>query len=262
MMILILAGILLILMLAVGGDRGGKSFVALVGDAAVFVACVYLIALGLNVLFVTIFGAFLFCIVTLVYQNGRNVKTWASVAAVVLDVCLVALVAFSVGRWGKIGGYSELDLNEEVSMYLSTDLRVSAQALSLAAIVFGMLGAAMDAAVSVAASVHAFHNGNPALDIRALTRAGNAVGRDILGTTVSTIFFAGIGETIMQTILFLKNGYDAAAILNSKAFLQAFSTIMISNIACLVVIPLAAILTSVLLTTDRPYIAGLRERNK
>ncbi len=240
MIVLLLAGILLALMLAVGGDRGGKSFIALAANAGLFVLCVLLIALGANVPFTTGACAVLFCMVTLVYQNGRGVKTRAAIAAVALDVCLVAGVALAVEAFGKITGYSELDMREEVSMYLSPELHVNMRALGLAAIVFGMLGAAMDAAVSVAAATFAVHEKSPTLDARALARSGNAVGRDLLGTTVNTVFFAGIGETIMQTILFLKNGYGVEAILNSKAFLQMFSAIMIANIACLAVIPLTA----------------------
>ncbi len=249
-MVVALAGILLVLMLAVGGDRGGKSFVAFLGDAGLFAACVYLIALGANALLVTAASAFLFCAVTLVYQNGRGVKTRAAVAAVVLDICLVAIVALAAERIGKSVGYSELDMREEVSMYLSPELHIDMRALALASVMFGLLGAAMDAAVSVAASVYELHLANPALDARALARGGNAVGRDILGTTVNTVFFAGIGETIMQTILFMKNGYGIEAILNSKAFFQVFSTIMLSNLACLAVIPLASALAGRMMAND------------
>jgi uncharacterized membrane protein len=143
-------------------------------------------------------------------------------------------------------------MREEMSMYLSTELGLDMRALVRAAIVFGFLGAAMDAAVSVAASVYELHESNPSLDARALTRGGNAVGQDILATTVNTVFFAGIGETIMQTILFLKNGYGIEAILNSKAFLQMLSEVMISNIACLAVIPLASFLAGQMMTTTHP----------
>jgi uncharacterized membrane protein len=251
-MLLVLAGILLVLMLAVGGDRGGKSFIALAGNAGVFILCVSLIALGANVYLTTGVCAVLFCAVTLVYQNGRGVKTRTALLAVVLDVLLVAGVALVVEKLGKLAGYSELDMREEVSMYLSAELHIDMRALGLAAIVFGLLGAAMDAAVSVAAAVYEVHLKDAALPAHALTRAGNAVGRDILGTTVNTLFFAGIGETIMQTILFMKNGYGVEAILNSKAFVQMFSEVMVSNLACLAVIPLTALLAGRMMTGEFP----------
>lgn len=252
MMLPVLAGILLVLMLVVGGDRGGKSFIALAGNAGVFILCVSLIALGINLLFATAGCAVLFCALTLVYQNGRGVKTRAALLAVALDVLLVAGVALAAEKLGKLAGYSELDMREEVSMYLSAELHLDMRALGLAAIVFGLLGAAMDAAVSVTAAVYEVHLKDDALPAHALTRAGNAVGRDILGTTVNTVFFAGIGETIMQTILFMKNGYGIEAILNSKAFAQMFAEVMVSNLACLAVIPLTALLAGRMMTGDVP----------
>lgn len=250
-MLVALVILLLVLMLAVGGDRGGKSFLALIGNVLLLIGCVYLIALGLNALLATAICSLLFLGVTLIYQNGRGIKTYASAASVLIVLCFVAAVVALVGYKGKAAGYSELDMREEISMYLSVNLDLNMRDLFFAMIVLGVLGAAMDAAISVASSVTEFYANNPAIDFHRLVRAGNAVGRDILGTTVNTVFFAGIGETIMQSILFFKNGYTIESLLNSKAFLQELSAILFSNLACLLVIPLAAVITSYLLTNAK-----------
>lgn len=255
-MLVALVIILMVLMLAVGGDRGAKSFLTLVMNVILLVGCLYLIVLGVNALLATAVCSLLFIGVTLIYQNGREAKTVASVVAVLIVLCVVVPLAALVGSGGKAAGYSELDMREDAAMYLSVNLRLNMRDLFLSVIVFGVLGAAMDAAISVATSVAEFHANNPAMDFRSLARAGNAVGRDILGTTVNTVFFAGIGETIMQSILFIKNGYTFETLMNSKAFLQEFAVILFSNLACLFVIPLASALTSRMVINDR---GGIRK---
>ena len=53
-MILILAIVLLVLMILIGGDRGAKSFIALVCNIFALVIGLYLIILGINPIIVTI----------------------------------------------------------------------------------------------------------------------------------------------------------------------------------------------------------------
>ena len=77
-MILILAVVLLILMILIGGDRGAKSFIALVCNIIALISGIYLIISGVNPILVTILGTIVFCQITLIYQNGHNLKTYAA----------------------------------------------------------------------------------------------------------------------------------------------------------------------------------------
>lgn len=257
-MLIVLGILLLVLMLLVGGERGGRSFVALMENIVVLILCVYLICLGINAIAVTLAGSALFISVTLVQQNGVNVKSYASVFSVVLVLCLLSILAWIISANAKIAGYSELDLSEEISRSLSLNIHISMMDLSFSVIIFGLLGAVMDTAIAIASSVTEFYANNPLLTCRQLVRSGRAVGRDILATTVNTVFFAGIGETMMQTMLFLQYGYTFESLINSKAFFAEFSLIVISNIGCILIIPIVAEITGFLLTSNHAYAEQVR----
>lgn len=248
-MLIALGLLLLALMLAVGGERGAKSFAALIENILVLFACLYLISLGVNAVLMTLLCSILFASITLTQQNGINIKTYAAVFSVFTVVVLLCIPAFIIGYGAHIAGYSELDLLEEISMYLSVNIDIDMRELVFAVIIFGLLGAVMDTAIAISTSMTEFSKNNPSLTFRDLTRSGINVGHDILGTTVNTLFFAGIGECMMQAILFIQYGYTFEKLINSKAFIQELSMIAISNIGCLLIIPIVTFVTGYLLTS-------------
>ena len=96
-MIPILAIVLLVLMILIGGDRGAKSFIALVCNIIALILGIYLIILGVNPILVTILGTVVFCQITLIYQNGHNIKTYAAVISVICVILLLSFVIYFVG---------------------------------------------------------------------------------------------------------------------------------------------------------------------
>ncbi len=241
-MILTLFVILFFLMLFVGGNRGLDSFFALLRTIIAFTINVYLVAWGLPAVPVTLIIC-IFCVVTVLYfQNGVNDKMHAAAISVGIVVGIVILTAGPLLWRAGIGGYNEIEQYEEISMYLSADLSISMAAVSLAAVVLGLLGAVMDTAVAITTAVNEVYVNNPQLSQRELMLSGLHVGRDILGTTVNTLFFAGLGESIMLAVLFMRNEDDLATILNSKSLFQELSGILVGGIGCLFIIPLSSIL--------------------
>lgn len=247
-MILKLVILLFVLMVLVGGNRGLDSFLALVRTVIAFVVNVYLIAWGLPPVVMT-FLVCLFFVGTVLYsQNGRNAKMHAAALSVVLVVLVVMITAGPVLWRAGISGYNEIEQYEEISMYLSGDLCISMSAVSLSATVLGLLGAVMDTAVAVTTAVNEVYVNQPALTGGELLRSGLAVGRDILGTTVNTLFFAGLGESIMLAVLFMKNRDTLTSILNSKALFQEVSGLLIGAVGCLLIIPLSSVVMAAFLT--------------
>ena len=121
-------------------------------------------------------------------------------------------------------------------------------AVSLAAVILGLLGAVMDTAVAITTAVNEVYMNNRGLTEKELFRSGMRVGRDILGTTVNTLFFAGLGESIMLAVLFMKSEDSFAVILNSKSLFQEVSGLLTGAIGCLFIIPLSSFLAAVFLT--------------
>lgn len=246
-MILALLIILFFLMLLVGGNRGVDSFFALVRSALVMAGNIYLLAWGLPPVPTTFFMCIVFLVIVLYVQNGKNAKMHAAAVSVISVLVIVFAAAGPVLLSAGSSGYNEIEQYEEISMYLSSDLSVSMSGVVLSAVALGLLGAIMDTAVAVTTAVNEVYVNQPELSEKELFRSGLTVGRDILGTTVNTLFFAGLGECIMLAVLFMKNQDDLAAILNSKALFQEVSGLLIGVTGCILIIPLSSLMSAVFL---------------
>ena len=116
----------------------------------------------------------------------------------------------------------------------------------------------MDTAMAITSSLYEFNEVNSELTFSELVRLGFNVGRDILGTTVNTIFFATIGETMMIGILFIKNKYTFESVINSKEFYQNLFSLAISNIGCLLIIPISIFICTYVLKGDNKVINNIK----
>lgn len=243
-MILVLTVILFFLMVLVGGNRGLDSFFALVRTVLVFILNIYLIAWGVPPIPVTLAVSVFFVITVLYVQNGKNAKMHAAALAVLIVVLFVMVTAGPILWRAGTSGYNEIEQYEEISMYLSSDLSVSMSAVSMSAVVLGLLGAVMDTAVAITTAVNEIYVNKPEISEKELFRSGLHVGKDILGTTVNTLFFAGLGESIMLAVLFMRSEDTFAAILNSKALFQEIAGLLTGAVGCLLIIPLSSLLVT------------------
>lgn len=218
-----------------------------------------MISFGIPPFVITIFCSIIFCLITLLYQNGTNVKAYGSIISVILVICIVSVIVGVISYDSKIAGYNELDLYEDISISLSQNVKINMRSLMITVIILGLLGAIMDTSIAIATSIFEVHINNKEIPFSELVKSGKNVGKDILGTTVNTLFFAGIGETLMMSILFAKFGYTFEKIINSKTFFQEFSIIAIANIGCLLIIPITTLVTAYILKSERESVVRLRK---
>ena len=80
---------------------------------------------------------------------------------------------------------------------MNNKIHVSSFQIMTVVVLLGLLGAIIDTALSVSSAVFQIYASNPSLAEKELRKSGNNIGRDILGTTVNTLFFAGIGESLL-----------------------------------------------------------------
>lgn len=175
--------------------------------------------------------------------------------AAAVSVVLVLLIIFAAAGpllwFAGISGYNEIQQYEEISMYLSANLEISMSGVFLSAVVLGLLGAIMDTAVAITTAVNEVYVNKPDMTGKQLFLSGLSVGKDILGTTVNTLFFAGLGESIMLAVLFMKNEDTFASILNSKALFQEMSGLLLGATGCLLIIPLSSLICAGFLTFSK-----------
>ncbi len=136
-MILILAVIFFLLMLLVGGERGAISFIALCGNAAVLVLSVLLMTAGFHPILITAVAAAFINAITLVYQNGRNTKTFAAlISSGIMIAVLFLWVLFLSGRM-HLEGLNEIDLQGDFPVYYSFNIQINMAQVAVAMIIIG-----------------------------------------------------------------------------------------------------------------------------
>lgn len=258
-MIKLFAIILIILLYLIGGERGLITFVSLFFNVIVLAISTSLIAWGFNPLVVTFISCILICNITLFYQNGKNAKTIASFISVIIVLLILIPITYSLGYQSKIEGLNEiLKYTDELSG-LTLNINIDMAKVAVSMIIMGLIGAAMDTSMAVSSAVYEIYRNNRDLDRKELLKSGINIGKDILGTTVNTLYFACIGESMMLFILFKNYNYSILKTINSKAFFQEFIYIVFSAIACVLIIPITSIIISYILTNHHKMKKHLEE---
>ena len=96
---------------------------------------------------------------------------------------------------------SENGLRYEEMQFLTRPYKI----VFMAGLFIGSLGAVMDVSITMASSIFALYESNNNLPVKALQTSGMDIGRDVMGTITSILFFAYISGSIPMIILYLKN---------------------------------------------------------
>ncbi|HIW20612.1 MAG TPA: YibE/F family protein [Candidatus Dorea intestinavium] len=250
-MILILLVIFVLLLLLVGGDRGVISLVTLVGNILTFLFSIYLMALGINPILITLIACLIISSITLFYQNQNNEKTKAAFISVVsVSLLLLLFMVIFLTRM-DLYGLSEMEEQSELSLYYSFNIHINMELILLTVVIICFIGAIMDTAMAVSSGVYEVHVNHPDLKKAELYKSGLSIGADILSTTLNTLFFAYCGEALIMFLYLIKYNYSMVKILNSKAFLLNFTTIVMSAIGCILIIPICAKITATIIEEGR-----------
>ena len=220
-MLAILALILFILILAVGGDRGAVSVMALTGNIAVLSLSVFLLAGGHSPLIITILAGGVISYITLIKQNGKNVKTEAAFLATAIVMLILLFGVYGVIWDSKSGGLNEIQaMQEDVMYYYNVDIHINMLHIAVCICLLSTLGAVLDTTLSITSSVYEVAAHRKDLSRKELCHSGLQIGREIIGTTINTLLFAYLGES-MLLFAYLKTGkFTLATIINSKFLFQ------------------------------------------
>ncbi len=241
--------ILFVLMAAIGGTRGVKSFFTLCLNFITLFIMLGLIVFKLDPIKVTVFGSIIITSITLFYINGINRKTVAALLSVTLVVLLTLLLTYKMGTNANIQGFST-EQSESVA-YLTQNVQVNFVKIVICEILLGLLGAIIDVSISIASSMQEIYRHDSLVTRQDLLRSGMKIGRDILGTMTNTLLFAYIGGFLPLIIWFSKLNYTLSDILNAKVFVSEVFQILSSGIGIILIIPVTALITSAVLFLGR-----------
>lgn len=195
--IVVVAWIFLFVLTIVGKRQGLLSAASLFINAAILAYAIDLNArTNANLLIICGIIAVLFTVISLLFSNGWNEKTFAAIIATLIGTALALGITFLIMRLT-----SENGLYYEEMQFLTRPYRL----VFFAGLLIGSLGAVMDVAITMSASIFELYESNHDIPMEALKKSALEIGRDIMGTMTSILFFAYISGAIPSLILYLKN---------------------------------------------------------
>ncbi|MCR5609189.1 MAG: YibE/F family protein [Lachnospiraceae bacterium] len=242
-MIVLLAGVFFILLLLIGQDKGIDILWTLIWNFVTFISMVFLINLTGNVIVVTILACIIVSMLTLFFQNGYNIKTRVAFLSVVIVVLINIVIIYCVTTLANIQGFGSeyLDINESYG-YLST-INISMTSIAISMALTGLIGAIIDTALSISSAGYEIYVTGSFNEIKPLFVSCMNVGKDILGTTINTLFFIFSGDCFTLMLFYSKTS-SFAQVINSKIFNQEVLFILYSTLGCIMIIPVTAIISS------------------
>lgn len=234
-----LAAILLILMIAIGGKKGGRAFISLFLNLCAIILTILIMTIpDVNPIILTLVASIGICCINLFFTNEVNRKTVSAFISTMITLVILLFFIMIVTEKAMIQGFSQERMNEMAmfSLYIGVDfMKVGA-----AVIIMSTIGAITDVAISVSSPMHEISNHNAEMSRKDLFRSGLKIGRDILGTDTNTLFFAFFGNYLGLLLWFKDLSYSIGEIVNAKVFTSEMITILFAGIGVTLIIPITA----------------------
>lgn len=250
-MIKLLSIILLILLIIIGGKRGLKTFIIIYLNLLLIFLLIIIVGWGFNPTIPTFIICTIISIIILFFLNGTNKKTISSFISVIILLIIFYFITTIFNNNIYIQGYSEENI-EEIS-YVIYDTGINMLDLSKCIIIIGLIGNIVDTSIAISSALYEVHINNKKLKLKELFNSGMNIGKDILGTTTNTLFFAYLGSCMTLLIFFQDFQYQPVSIINSKIFATEFTRIILSGIASFLIMPITSLIVSIYCTKEKHY---------
>lgn len=223
-----------------------KGFTALLG----LVVSILIIALfivpqildGKNPLLISLAGALVIAVVSILLAHGANRRTSIALASTLLTLGIAAGLSYAFVSFGKLFG-----LGSEEAFYLQVfpGISVNLQGLLIGGIIIGALGVLDDITTSQAAAVEELSKANPALSTRELYQRGISIGREHIAALINTLALAYAGASLPLFLLFTLNKTQPLwVILNSELVAEEVVRTLVGSAALIFAVPITTYLAA------------------
>jgi len=245
---MIIMGIIFALLLVLFGRSKGINTILSLGFTCIciFYVMIPAILMGKNVYLWTSITCIFITAVTLLLVNGANKKSLAAGIGCIGGVLVAFLLAWGVDLFIKMSGYID-----ENSVYLAT-LRypVDPKAIVYASVLIGAIGAIMDVAVELSASLSEIAVKLRKVSFKELFLSGMNIGRETMGTMSNTLILAYIGGSLSNVILMVANSSSMLYLFNMESVIFELLQALAGSIGILFCIPLTSIVCGALFRTE------------
>ncbi len=239
--------ILFILLILVGRKRGLKTFLSFFLSIILIVIYIILMGLGFNAIILAFIICILASLISIFLLNGYSAKTKSALIGVILVQIITFILIYIVTKRANIGGFGTESLETIGGFDLGINYNMSNVIVGMYLV--SIVGTVIDTAMSIATAMNEVHENNPKLKEKELYKSGMNVGRDILSTTINTLYFALVSTFI--GFFMWHRGYIFEEIINYKMFAKDIIQLLIAFISSILIIPLTAYISSQMLTYNR-----------
>jgi uncharacterized membrane protein len=248
--LVLLAVILFLLMILIGGKKGARSFIALfLNFGVLFLTILFMTDPNVDPIILTVISCTVISCITLFYINEVNRKTTTAFISTIITIVILIFFIVIVTEHSMIQGFGEEEI-EELSMF-SIYIGVDFVKVGAAMIIMSTIGAITDVAISIASPMREISHHNPLISRKDLFTFGLSIGKDILGTNTNTLFFAFFGGYLALLIWFKDLSYSVGEIVNSKVFSVEMITILCAGIGIALVIPITSWINAYFLVKNK-----------
>lgn len=227
--IVILIVIFCLTIILVGHIKGFFSIISVILNIIIFNIIIKLNAKGISLPFLSFIGAIIFSIICLTLVSGFNKKTLSAIISSILGVSLTMLITLIVIHISKYEGirFEQMEL-----------LTRPYEGIFISELILGGLGAIMDISISMSSSLNELIEKDKKITIKALTKSGYAIGKDIMSTMINVLFFTYICSAIPNLTIYFRNGIELGHLINEYISLE-MTRALIGAIGITLTIPIS-----------------------
>ena len=235
-----IAGIVMMVcavLIALTGFRGLFALLGLAASIAVLVfTMIPLTVRGWDCVWLAIASVFIISTVTVLcvvrHARYRLVALMGSLGGVLCGFLCGAAMVYIWGLNGLAG--------EGAALLASTLPGLNMRGLLLAAVLIGSIGAVLDVAISITASMSEFVDYDDNIPLDRLLLAGLNVGSEVLGSMINTLILAYMGSALPMAVLISSAGVELSGLLNDPYIAQEIVQSLAGTLGLLFTIPATA----------------------
>ena len=248
---LLILALLFALMLVIFGRKKGLKTVLSLSLTLVSIFFVFMpaILLGGNIYFWAVAVCVYMIFMTLIITDGVSAMSLSASIGCTGGVLASLLVTFITDAFINITGNA--DPHAIYLLYIGEGLDV--RALIYASIIIGSVGAVMDVAVDISASLKELAQKLERPTMKELFTSGINIGRDVIGTMSNTLVLAYIGGSMCSLLLYFYNNYaNAVYLFNIEIIVVELLQILVGSMGILLTLPLTALVSAYIYTKKPP----------
>lgn len=247
--LLLMMIVLFVLVVLLVGRRKGLMSLAGLGAGIIIIGwgIVPLVINGYNSLLVSVGGAYIIAVVSLLIAHGFQRRTYISVACVLVVLVFVTVLAqVFVGALGLSG------VVDDASFYLhSTYGSIDLSGIIVGGIVIAALGALDDVVSTQVATVDELIKINPSRGVLQVYSRAASVGGEHIAALVNTLALVYVGAALPLIVAYTVNASNPLLIMNGQFAATEIARTIIVSIGLVLSVPISTLCASYILTRRR-----------